>query len=276
MTSHGARLQQARAADEVAKEEVLEEVWRNLPIGSTQRAVPEQRWLRLRGHEHGAYCRSRSYQQAQAFGHRVMRRREWSRSPRHHVEERRDRNQYLGSSISGSRTCEESSDESEEFGEIQVLSAASGDELCLLKGFPSWTVRSLKAAIAKSIVISMREQRVLFQGEVLDDDRKLIDLDYTSDRLTVSLVRLSGPDAKQLQELNNWLKGLDDGAGAMLPYADVLATEFDADLAKIAAERIKGGERRGILSAVNPRFWEVVHVKKTVHKMLFARGIARL
>lgn len=62
----------------------------------------------------------------------------------------------------------------------------------------------------------------------------------------------------------------------MLTYFDVLAAEFDADLAQIAAAKVEGGERRGILGAVDPSFWETVKVQKTGHKMLFARGIAKL
>jgi len=84
-------------------------------------------------------------------------------------------------------------------------------------------------------------------------------------------------DDARAAELRAWLEGLDDGAGAMLQYFDVLATEFDADLAQIAAAKVDGGEgKRGILGAVDQSFWETVRVEKTGHKMLFARGIAKL
>lgn len=60
----------------------------------------------------------------------------------------------------------------------------------------------------------------------------------------------------------------------MLSYFEVLAAEFDADLNQIAAAKVEGGV--GILGAVDPSFWETVSVIKTGHKMLFARGIAKL
>jgi len=75
------------------------------------------------------------------------------------------------------------------------------------------------------------------------------------------------------------LEGLDDGAGALLQYYDILEAEFDADLSMIAAAKVPqpdGGEKRGVLSVVDPSFWETVKVQKTGHKMLFARGIAKL
>lgn len=81
---------------------------------------------------------------------------------------------------------------------------------------------------------------------------------------------------EQSDELRTWLEGLDDGAGAMLQYYDVLASEFDADLAQIAAAKVEGGETSGILGVVDPSFWQTVHVAKAGHKMLFARGIAKL
>jgi len=83
-------------------------------------------------------------------------------------------------------------------------------------------------------------------------------------------------DDSRAEDLRKWLELLDDGAGAMLSYFDVLAAEFDADLNQIAAAKVEGGERRGILGAVDPSFWETVKVQKTGHKMLFARGIAKL
>jgi len=83
-------------------------------------------------------------------------------------------------------------------------------------------------------------------------------------------------DSARAAELHAWLEGLDDGAGAMLQYFDVLSAEFDADLAQIAAAKVEGGEKQGILGVVDPSFWETVRVEKTGHKMLFARGIAKL
>mmetsp|Transcript_156746 Transcript_156746/g.300635 ORF Transcript_156746/g.300635 Transcript_156746/m.300635 type:complete len:1829 (-) Transcript_156746:72-5558(-) len=86
-------------------------------------------------------------------------------------------------------------------------------------------------------------------------------------------------DNQRATELRAWLEGLDDGAGALLQYYDILEAEFDADLSMIAAAKVPqpdGGEKRGVLSVVDPSFWETVKVQKTGHKMLFARGIAKL
>mmetsp|Transcript_78494 Transcript_78494/g.217959 ORF Transcript_78494/g.217959 Transcript_78494/m.217959 type:complete len:271 (+) Transcript_78494:75-887(+) len=83
-------------------------------------------------------------------------------------------------------------------------------------------------------------------------------------------------DNARASELRGWLEGLDDGVGAMVQYFDVLATEFDADLAQIAAAKVEGGEKLGILGVVDPSFWDTVRVTKAGHKMLFARGIAKL
>jgi len=80
-------------------------------------------------------------------------------------------------------------------------------------------------------------------------------------------------DDARADELRAWLNGLDDGQGAMLSYFDVLATEFDADLAQIAAAKVEGGRGMG---AVDPSFWDTVKVQKTGHKFIFARGIQRL
>lgn len=95
---------------------------------------------------------------------------------------------------------------------------------------------------------------------------------------TPSAASLKRPrvDEARAAELRAWLEGLDDGAGAMVQYFDVLAGEFDADLAQIAAAKVEGGERQGILGVVDPAFWDTVRVEKTGHKMLFARGIAKL
>lgn len=83
-------------------------------------------------------------------------------------------------------------------------------------------------------------------------------------------------DETRGEELRAWLSSLDDGAGAMLQYYDILCAEFDADVAQIGAAKVVGGEKRGILGVVDPSFWDTVRVEKTGHKMLFARGIAKL
>eukprot|EP00929_Paragymnodinium_shiwhaense_P007367 TRINITY_DN11126_c0_g1_i2.p1 TRINITY_DN11126_c0_g1~~TRINITY_DN11126_c0_g1_i2.p1 ORF type:complete len:2684 (+),score=826.66 TRINITY_DN11126_c0_g1_i2:133-8184(+) len=81
------------------------------------------------------------------------------------------------------------------------------------------------------------------------------------------------PRSKRLQE---WLEGLDDGQGAMVQYFDILMAEFDGDLAQIAAAKAEAGPQQGLLATVDPSFWETVKVSKAGHKMLFARGIAKL
>lgn len=83
-------------------------------------------------------------------------------------------------------------------------------------------------------------------------------------------------DEGQRAELMRWLESLDDGAGAMLQYFEVLETEFDGDLQQIAAAKVDAAENAGVLGAVDPAFWDTVRVSKVGHKMLFARGIAKL
>lgn len=62
----------------------------------------------------------------------------------------------------------------------------------------------------------------------------------------------------------------------MLQYFDILAEQFDADLAQIAAAKVTDGKVDRILDVVDPSFWDTVKVTKAGHKMLFARGIAKL
>lgn len=77
--------------------------------------------------------------------------------------------------------------------------------------------------------------------------------------------------------MRQWLVGLDDGAGAMLQYFDVLAAEFDCDLSQIAEVKVQSvDEKVGVLDNVDPSFWGTVKVAKAAHKLLFAKGIARL
>mmetsp|Transcript_47639 Transcript_47639/g.153191 ORF Transcript_47639/g.153191 Transcript_47639/m.153191 type:complete len:1994 (-) Transcript_47639:80-6061(-) len=76
--------------------------------------------------------------------------------------------------------------------------------------------------------------------------------------------------------LREWLLALDKGAGTMLQYFDILCTEFDGDLAQIAATKIEGRPEQGFLGQVDPCFWEVVNVRKMGHRMLFAKGISML
>ena len=87
------------------------------------------------------------------------------------------------------------------------------------------------------------------------------------------MVMMSG---MRCRDLFDWLMSLDDGAGAMMMYFGNLAYAFDCDLANVAKVKIDGGESYGILGVVDPSFWETVGVIRVGHKMLFARGIARL
>jgi len=77
--------------------------------------------------------------------------------------------------------------------------------------------------------------------------------------------------------LKAWLCSLDGGAGLMLQYYEILAAEFDADLAQIVAVRHDSRKgQQGLLGMVDPVFWDIVKVRKMGHRMLFARGISRL
>jgi len=79
-------------------------------------------------------------------------------------------------------------------------------------------------------------------------------------------------------ELREWLLGLDEGTGVMMQYFDVLVTEFE-DMTQIAAVKnpSDGDEApRSLIDLVDPSFWDAVQVRKMGHRMLFARGIAKL
>jgi len=76
------------------------------------------------------------------------------------------------------------------------------------------------------------------------------------------------------RQLDKWLLDLDEGMGTLLQYKDVLMSEFDGDLAQIAAS--KNESDNGLLPVVDPSFWDTVKVRKIGHRMLFAKGIAQL
>jgi len=76
--------------------------------------------------------------------------------------------------------------------------------------------------------------------------------------------------------LRDWLLGLDSGSGALLQYADALMNEFDGCLQQIGASFYSACESKSILASVDPVFWEAVGVERFGHKMLFARGLAKL
>jgi len=73
----------------------------------------------------------------------------------------------------------------------------------------------------------------------------------------------------------NWLNGLDEGAGQLLCYHDTLLSEFDSDLAQVAAAKVEG-EHIDVLDYVDPSFWETLSIESDSHKLLFARGFQKL
>ena len=83
-------------------------------------------------------------------------------------------------------------------------------------------------------------------------------------------------ESTKVKDLFDWLMSLDDGAGELMMYFVNLASALDCDLANVEKFKIDGGESYGILGVVDPSFWETVGVIRVGHKMLFARGIARL
>lgn len=161
--------------------------------------------------------------------------------------------------------------------DVKVIGGASGNELCLLKALPTWTVGMMQTAIKEMTDIPVLAQNLSIHDKVLSSKQMLVDLVYEGQELVVSLVRSSVPSTTSLHA---WLMSLDDGGGAMLNYFDVLNVEFDGDLDQIAAAKVHNPGQMftnmGWISSVDPSFWEVVGVQQVGHKMLFARGIAYL
>lgn len=86
-----------------------------------------------------------------------------------------------------------------------------------------------------------------------------------------------GGDAleERKEALREWLQSLDDGKGIMLQYFDALVAHFDADFIMIAAA-LTVPERAGRVESIDHAFWDDIAVVKAGHRMLFARGIAKL
>lgn len=85
-----------------------------------------------------------------------------------------------------------------------------------------------------------------------------------------------GASNERETKLRQWLLDLDPKSGKMTMYFDVLVAEFDADLVQIAAAKNSSGSVKGVLGVVDTMFWETVGVKTMGHRMLFAKGIAKL
>ncbi|CAE8701921.1 unnamed protein product, partial [Polarella glacialis] len=86
-----------------------------------------------------------------------------------------------------------------------------------------------------------------------------------------------GSSGSNPQALTDWLQSLDGGRGSMLAYEDVLRQHFDGDLRRIAEARV--GEPKldgGVVSTVDPVFFEVISCEKLGHKIMLAKGIKRL
>jgi len=85
-------------------------------------------------------------------------------------------------------------------------------------------------------------------------------------------------EQNRFDKLLKWLKGLDNGKGAMIRFFDPLVSEFDGDLMQIAAAMKDSGEksRCSLVETVDPMFWDVLGVETIGQKMLLARGIAKL
>jgi len=80
-----------------------------------------------------------------------------------------------------------------------------------------------------------------------------------------------------VQALQDWLRGMDGNKGALLQYEEPLCRHFNADLRRIAEARI--GEAKlegGVVSTVDPAFFETIGCEKLAHKIAIAKGLKRL
>jgi hypothetical protein len=165
---------------------------------------------------------------------------------------------------------------------VEVRSMISGEKICLVETASPVKSRDFRRSVCRTAGIPFHLcslflpdgltplnglQRASPRGDVIDIPEVV---------LMVRVAPADGIEDAGAWELRAWLSSLDDGAGAMLSYFDVLAVEFDADLQQIAAAKVEGGTTLSLLGVVDPSFWETVKVQKAGHKMLFARGIAML
>ncbi|CAK0810175.1 unnamed protein product [Prorocentrum cordatum] len=74
----------------------------------------------------------------------------------------------------------------------------------------------------------------------------------------------------------DWLLSLDKGKGGLLQYFPRIQMEFDCEFAQIAASRLPQPVSDGVLGMVQPQLFEALHMTRTGHKLLLAKGIMGL
>ncbi|CAK0902781.1 unnamed protein product, partial [Prorocentrum cordatum] len=65
------------------------------------------------------------------------------------------------------------------------------------------------------------------------------------------------PEGSKERALQDWLRELDGGKGALLRYFEPMQQEFDADFEQIAAVKLPAKAGQGALASIDPCFWEV-------------------
>lgn len=101
----------------------------------------------------------------------------------------------------------------------------------------------------------------------------------TTTSTNIVLAASSGPAGPQNEDERpvwDWLRGLDNGHGALCRYFDVLRREFDADFSQIAAAKFPTPISPGTLGSIDPSFFEVLGVTSAGHRLLLAKGILAL
>ena len=98
-----------------------------------------------------------------------------------------------------------------------------------------------------------------------------IDYAYSLDAEAV----IRGKKRKMTDELENWLRNLDDGCGRLLCYLPLLKREFD-NLHQIAASYKPLGPGLSLLKSVDPAIFDAMRVEKVGHRLLIAQGIKAL
>lgn len=84
------------------------------------------------------------------------------------------------------------------------------------------------------------------------------------------------PKSDKERNLYEWLRGLDNGNSALLRYFRVLKEEFASDFEQIKNAQVGNTNSSGLLSTIDPRFWEVCGIKNLSHRVLLAKGIKAL
>merc|ERR1712083_894571 len=72
-----------------------------------------------------------------------------------------------------------------------------------------------------------------------------------------------------------WLRGLDDGRGEMLRYAEPIKQEFES-LDTHCAAVLPEGSANSVLGRVDAAVWPVIGATKMGHKLLLAKGLVKL